>query len=396
MYSNESRKKFMVLMTDGVPTHCAFGGCTSNSTLYGAYQCDGLCDDGGSCDAASIALDCLQCTTDDGAVDNALYSAQRLKDDLNATIYTIGFGPMSTCQLANNTMKNIADIGNGTYQESSDTAELKIIYQNISQEIITKVAQPAQPIIFKGNLTYSTMYPDSYIEVEYIPIAEQPAFDEIALSIEEDKFDSCSPSFDIPSGMRITDAKVTSYSGEHWTDSLVVNGLKVYNLTDYFLDYGRLGDPFFVYVPVNFLTNGTNTLKIETADSITNKTGCSLNNTIIYTGLIKSSVSYAAVLPNSEGCSWEIEFYDGTTSTINIPQGYAGTKTCYYTTSSIEYDQNDSVDLATYKLLNSLDYYGEGRVFVNIDEHDLVVSVISLQNIPYPWGPAIAEVRVWR
>jgi hypothetical protein len=395
-YSNSSRKKFIIVMTDGTPTHCALGSCTSNSTVYGAQQCEGLCDTSGACSTSDIPLQCSDCTTNDGAAENALYSAQRIRDDLNATIYSIGFGPMDTCILANETLKEIAEIGNGTYQHSSDTATLKLIYQNISYEILEKIDQYAQKVVIVGNLTNSELYPDSYIQVNYDPIAERPVFDEIAVAIEEQKFTSCDTTFDVPQGLRVIDARVTSYSGDHWTSNVSVNGYDIYNIDSYFLNYVRLGDPFFVYVPVNRIANGTNTVFIETADAPENKTGCSTNNTIIYTGLISASVSYADVLPRSDGCTWTIDFEDGSTMVLAVPDTYSGTKTCYYTSALRQYDMNDSVDSAAYQLFYSLDYDDDGELFVNIGQYNLKVNAISVQKIPYPWGPAIAEVRVWK
>ncbi len=393
-YSNSSRNKFIVLMTDGCPTHCAQGSCTSTSFIYGVKQCEGLCDVPGGC--GDIDAECTECTNNDGAADNTLYSAQRARDDLNVTIYTIGFGPVDDCLLANGTLAQVAEIGNGTYQYSKNISELKLIYQNISYEILEVAKQYAQVVSIKeiGNITESTLYSDSYIEVEYIPIAEQPAFDEIAVAIEEPKFTSCTPSFNIPTGLRVTDAKVTSYSGEHWTEAVNINNNNVYNLSNFLLDYVKLGDPFFVYVPINNIIEGDNTLFIETADTPINKTGCSYNDTIIYTGLIKSSISYADVLPNSEGCTWELEFEDGTISNIKVPKTYSGTKICNYATAT--YDRNDSIDSAAYLLFYSLDYDHDGKIYVNIDQYNLAVNAISVRMIPYPWGPVVAEVRIWK
>jgi hypothetical protein len=396
LYSDESRKKFIILMSDGSPTHCAEGSCTSTSIIYESNEeCAGICDTPGACHVGGIPGLCQDCIDSPGATENSYFSAHRAKDDLNVTIYTIGFGPMD-CSLAHDTLHEIARIGNGTYQHSKNISELRLIYQNISYEILERINQYSQEVRVSGNITSSTMFPDSYIEIEYIPIAEQPAFDEIAISIEEDKFTSCNPSFVIHSGLRVSDAKVTSYSGHHWTESVLINGNEIYNITNYFLDYVRLGDPFFVYVPVNHIVNGTNTLRIETADTPLNKTGCSYNNTIIYTGLISSSVSYATVLPKSEGCRWMLEFDDLSTAVINVPQSYSGSKQCHYTNALISYDEEDSIDSAAYQLFRNLDFNNDGRIFVNIDSYNLVVNAISVQMIPYPWGPAVAEVRVWR
>jgi hypothetical protein len=81
----------------------------------------------------SSEIDDLSCL---GAEENALFSAERLVNDLNVTIFTIGFGLIDDCDRASNLLNEIAIIGNGTYQHSSNTSELILIYENISYEIL--------------------------------------------------------------------------------------------------------------------------------------------------------------------------------------------------------------------------------------------------------------------
>jgi hypothetical protein len=396
-YSNDSRSKFIVMMTDGTPTHCAKDSCMSNSTEYGDKQCNGLCDQSGSCDEGDIPNQCTECTNNNGATNNSLYSAQRAKDDLNVTIFTIGFGPMGNCSIANETLYNLAIIGNGTYQQSKNTSELRLIYANISQEILTRINQETQFVTLSGgDLSRSILFGDSYIEAVYDPFTEGPAFDEIGVSIQTEQFNSCSPSIEIPNELRVTDARIVSYSGSHWTDGLILNNNQVFNLSDYFLNYVRLGDPYFVYIPVNKIVNGTNNLFIRTGDSPENYTGCSNNNSMIYTGLIKSSVSYSDVLEKAEGCNWFIEFEDGENITVSVPPDYTGSKTCTYSNASIDYDEDDTYDDAMFRLLDNLDYDDDGRIFLNLEKYDFQISALSVGKIPYPWGPAIAEIRVWK
>jgi len=396
-YSDESREKVIVLMTDGVPNYCPDDGCYGGtSTDYGSRVCEGFCDENGQSGCDSVISDGCSDLNCESAENSTYDAAVRAFDDLNVTFYTIGFGLVEDCDRASYLLSRIANISNGTFQSGSNVTAIRQIYENISAEILQVIEQTSQEIdvIEQGNLSGSILYSDSYIEVDYDPIAEQPAFDEIALAFEEPKFTSCNPSFTVPEPLRIGDAKITSYSGDHWTDQIAINDYEVYNLSSYFLNYVRMGDPFFVYVPVNKIQNGTNTLFIETADSPENKTGCSYNNTIIYTGFVKSSVSYAEVLPDTEGCLWTIDFEDGTSSSIPVPDDYSGAKTCSYTSTLIDYAVNDSIDAAAYQLFDNLDFDDDGEVFVNID--NLIVSAISVQRVPYPWGPAIAEVQVWK
>ena len=67
-----------------------------------------------------------------------------------------------------------------------------------------------------------------------------------------------------------------------------------------------------------------------------------------------------------------------------------------YTSTSISYNANDTYDDAMYKLMSNLDLDGDGRVDINLVKNNLVVNAISVHKVPYPWGPAIAEVRVWQ
>jgi hypothetical protein len=175
-----------------------------------------------------------------------------------------------------------------------------------------------------------------------------------------------------------------------------VNNNPVYNLSFFSSDYTALGDPFVINIPASYLTAGNNTFSIRTGDSPTNSTGCSNNNTLIYTSQVKATVSYSDVLENAVGCKWHIDFDDGENTTINVPQAYSGSKDCYYTNITRSYDVNDTYDDAMYKLLDNLDFDNDGRIYVNIKESNLIVGAISVGKVPYPWGPAIAEVRVWR
>ena len=117
---------------------------------------------------------------------------------------------------------------------------------------------------------------------------------------------------------------------------------------------------------------------------------------MIYTGLVKSSVSYSSVLEYATGCEWFIEFEDGGNTTVNVPPTYNGSKSCTYSSTLIEYFENDTYDDAMYRLLDNLDYDDDGKIFLNLESYDFQISAISVGKIPYPWGPAITEVRVWK
>ena len=110
----------------------------------------------------------------------------------------------------------------------------------------------------------------------------EPEFGEIVMNFESDKFDNCSDYVEIPSKIRVLEAKVTSFSGEHWTKNLTVNDQEVFLLEDYNSNFYRLGDPFTIYVPPEYLNSGNNLISVMTGDNPVNDTGCSLNNSLIY------------------------------------------------------------------------------------------------------------------
>lgn len=393
--SNSSRDKFIVVMTDGVPTHCPQGSCFSNSSVYGVQQCEGLCDTSGTCDAADIPIQCSECTINDGAINSTYYSVNRSRNDLNATIYSIGFGPVNDCSKANETLTKVAEIGNGTYQHSNNVSLLKLIYEEIAYDILDRTTQVSQTVVSQ-NVTSSILYGDSFIEINFTPNNPTLKPGEISVIFQTDQFNSCNPIVNLYQGVRIADARITSYSAEHWTDSLIVNNNTVYNLSDFSTDYVSLGDPFNIEIPPYLLTSGSNTFQIETADSPVNKTGCSNNNTLIYKGLVNFSSTRTDVVEQAEGCKWTIEFEDGTFLNETIPSTYTGSDTCSYTASSISYKTNDAYDISVYNILSSIDFDDDGRVLFNFAAEDLDISINILSNIPFLWGPSIVETRVWQ
>ncbi|MBN2458404.1 VWA domain-containing protein [Candidatus Woesearchaeota archaeon] len=400
-YSNSSREKFLIVMTDGIATYCCGrigSACDENGIdtvrRYWPGNCYGTEDD-------CSVNDCL------GPSNNAINSAQRLHDDLNVTIYSVGMGPLSTCDIANYTIAKIAEAGNGSYVVSSDGLALMDFYRQIGQIIVNSTELSSQTLVVRGNLTPSVLYGDSYIELNYTPRITPVVHGEIPIYYNSPDFDLCSGIVNIPKGIRIIDAKMTSYSGIHWTDHLSVqnsNGtFEVFNLTAFSNDYTRLGDPYIISIPADYIASGENNIfTLRTGDSPTNSTGCSKNNSLIFTGLINiinSTLPYSEVLPNATGCTWTIELDVGINQTLSVPDTYSGAKVCEYTNFSHDnsgHDTQDSYDVAVYDFLSFLDYDNDGRVFINFDEEDLSIDARIVRDIPYLWGPTIAEVRVWQ
>jgi hypothetical protein len=394
-FSNSSRKKFIVFMSDGCPTHCALGSCISTSTLQGAQQCVGMCDTSGACDASNIPALCTACTNNPGGQTNAYYAANRSKALLNATIYTVGFGPMEACAFAGTTLQGIAQLGNGTYQHSNNSAQLKLIYDNISQEIISKTTLVAQLATVVGPATQSELYDDSYINITYDLASQyQPVQNTISLTLQTPQ--ACNPIVPLYAEQQLIDVKAISYSGTHWSDYLSVNGVEVYNLTNFLVPYDQLGDPTIIQPPINLFTLGNNTLDIQTGDSSSNRTGCFVNDSVIYTVIVNLSTERSVVVPNATGCNWYVEFEDNTFDNISIPAAYVGANQCSYRRGNISYDAEDAYQLGAYTIFNRLDFKKDGTLFVNLRDEDLEVIVTTISRVPYMWGPSVARLEVTR
>ncbi|PLW80783.1 hypothetical protein C0585_00765 [Candidatus Woesearchaeota archaeon] len=395
--NNESnRSRYIVLMTDGVPNYVPDDGVGGISTIFNTSPtCIGYCDINGDCgtDPKEGCFDSL-C---DPAFISAKDSMQRIVDDFNVTLFAIGFGALETdCPNALTLLEEMANISiNGTYNVSNDLEELQNIYKEIAYEILETADQIAQLVNTSENFTSGKLYGDSYIEFNITSEIEAPNFGEIELTLEEE-LTECNNTVDIPTNIRYVDGFITSYSDIHWTHKLFINNNKTFDLEDFGVNYWRLGDPFNIFVPANYMSNQSS-INMELADSPTNITSeCSSNNSLIYMGAITAEVSYSDVLEKVIGCNWTVDYDDGGSGDFLVPPNYAGSKKCYYTKALIDYDSNDTYDDAMFKLMEQLDFDGDGAIFVDLGANDLIVNSISIMKIPYPWGPTIAEVRIWK
>ncbi|MGV8150652.1 MAG: vWA domain-containing protein [Candidatus Woesearchaeota archaeon] len=392
-YSNSTRDKYVIVMSDGIPTYCtgryfSGGSWRCNETSVGTTNVFNP----SSCDGSSADCNNNDCI---GPSRNAIFAGNRTRLNLNATIHSIGFGPFASCNMATQTLGTIAYAGNGSFFASQNGSELQNIYRTLAEEI-TSVSQSSQTILISGSITTSTLYGDSYIELNYTPQASGLGANEIEITTNSGHFNTCNITYTFPSGPRIIDAKIGSYSGEHWTDTVIVNGITIFNLSIYGSEYTSFGDPYFVHIPINTLVSGPNNIYIRTADSPTNFTGCSKNTSIIYTMSINSTTSRSSVLSQSIGCNWYIEFEDGTYSNNSIPGSYSGTNTCEYSPNAIIYKDYDAYDVSVFSILEQLDFDGNGKVDINLNTEDLEVIVTTVESVPYLWGPSIVEMRVWR
>ncbi|MBT4351436.1 VWA domain-containing protein [archaeon] len=325
------------------------------------------------------------------STNDAIQAACDAKEDYGITVYAVGYSD----QADDSTLQSIAECGEGLFTSSDNTTALQEFYSDVAASIVS-TARHSQTIEVQGNLSKSILYGDSYILLNYTPENQIEKFGKISVINEVTGFDNCSFDVTIPNDVEIVDAKLTSYSAEHWTDALLVNNNQVYNLSKFNEDYTPLGDPFIINIPVNQINNGLNSFYLRTGDSADNFTGCSLNNTFIYEVLLTASIAYSDVLEDAIGCNWLIEFNNGGNITLAVPPEYSGINTCEYTNASISYNVEDTYDDAMYNLLDNLDLDNDGRIYVDLHQNDFVIGTISVGKIPYPWGPAIAEVRVWK
>lgn len=350
--SNSQRKKYIVLMSDGAAN----------------VQCSQQPNGTSTADAVQSAWDaCNQ----------------------GISVYTIAFGSDADAT----TMQRMNCSG-GKYYNAVDTSQLQQAYKDIAGDI-NKLSFSGQIVNISGSLAKSILYPSSYVEFNYT--AADAQFNKIPLSFETDRFgnNASSGTLTIYSNTSILDAKVASYSGNKWTDSLIVNGNAVYRLTDYGSDYQILGDPFAVNIPSGNINEGSNSITISTGLNSTSATGGSFDNRVIYNLLLNGFADYSAVVSKADGCSWNVAFEDETFSTIKVPSTYSGGDSCSYTASSKAYDADDALDNSVYQLFNNLDADKDGKLEFNIDSSNLNVNTLTISKVPSLWGPAVIEIRVW-
>jgi hypothetical protein len=433
--SNASRRKFIVVMSDGIPTHqCGTSGVDEcQGTRDGSPGNEGLwLGWGAGCYGGTDDCDTNDCLC---AMQNANWSACRLHNDLDVTIDSIGFGPVADCWSANWTLQAIASCGNGSYYASANATQLEEIYQTIAENIVN-VSYQAQTMIIEGvGAMNNTLYPDSYIQFNYTPSAKSLSYGEITLTYESPRLRESTGEdlitnettgakegkFFIPDVDDVFDAKITSYSSIYWTDRLWVNSSntngweRIYWLGNYSDDYIMLGDPYIIHIPPNYLKPGeNNSVMIGTGLSPENGTGGSPDDRVIYTiGITGVGLrSYSDVFPKAKGSTVTV-YYD-----MNGDNEADGSDLIQIGTDpgDIFDPQNDSVDDAFMKLLDNLNFdfndlnpngYGDGSQLNPYDgvnqtnpidlEITSEVSFTSdyISQIPSLWGPAELEIRVW-
>jgi hypothetical protein len=288
--SSPDRIKRMVVMSDGEANQ----ECTHN---YCEWRC--------------IWIWCFWDCDDDAAKRDAIDFACDAYNNYNITVDAVGFG----ADVDNETMQNISDCGNGSYYYA-DVGELADIYEQIAKKFVN-ISFSEQRVNITGNFSNTLLYPDSYIEYSFdrenaslgfrkiTQTEESPNLMNSTGYVQTDEY--VEGSFDVPSGVTVTDARITSYSSQYWTDNSSIKNLttsdwtSVFLLDDYGLDYTDLGDPYIVRIPEYLVEEGqTNYVRIGTGIAPINATGGSPYSKVIYTYRFSASVGYGNIF-SSEG-----------------------------------------------------------------------------------------------
>ncbi|MDI6825582.1 MAG: VWA domain-containing protein [Candidatus Aenigmarchaeota archaeon] len=375
--SNETRDKFLILMSDGIPSHkCSSTGCEGNSaTGFFERDCYGWgcccpadpvtgqgCDTSfGWCSSPSIGCRLCRCMCE---MQNANYSSCRVHNNLNAIVHSVGFGPVATCPMGNWTLRAIANCGGGSYNASTDAEGLKEIYRKFAENIVN-ISYHAQMVDVTGNVPLNnTLYPDSCIEFQYSPILIPYEYGEISLTRETARLKEMSGDtvdvpykegwFNVSDQVKIVDAKITSYSSEYWTDRVYVKSSatdwnNVYWLGSYGNNYQKLGDPYVIQIPIDLIASGNNSIRIGTGITPNNATGGSPDDRVVYTIRVSGSVGFGEVFNTSENATG-----DANRRLRNLAQDY-----------------------------------------VDFTSEDIRVENKTIKGIQWLWGPSLLSLSIW-
>ena len=362
--------KAIIIMTDGEATI----SCASTFGSVGDLDGDGNAD---------------------GNDDYAVAAACKAHQDLNASIYAVGFGRDNV--IDEQALQAMAACDNAShYYQATDPESLVTIYNDIAKDIIKTAAYNAQVITLPEHEQSSIIYPDSTITYTYEPYQRADLKGQLLITTEQTPFTKgCEDQqATIPPLLTPLTSAVTSYSGSHWTDLLTINNKQLYALQDYGSRYQSLGDPYIISVPTGTLTKGTNKLTLRTADAPDNGKGCSPYDKLIYTAAINNTITLNTIHAAATGCNWIVRMPSEETKTIPIPTSYEGTNTCTYGPGNT-YDEGDVWQALGHKLFSSLDLNQDGILDITFDEQGLSLTTQEQGRIPYLWGPALLEVTVW-
>jgi len=334
----------------------------------------------------AATVECAEQGTGTAAGD-AIQAACDAYTDHDIRIYTIGLG--ADVNVA--TLTQMASCADGSFYSAID--DLADIYEKIAEELV-ETAYVEQTVQIAGDF-FSQLFSDSYIEFDYTE--ETPATG-LLTTIEQPFSAPGTATFELPLNSTLIEATAISYSGPEWTSLVEINNQPIYNLSEYEMEFIKLGDPYSVNIPTS-LTSQNNTLTLQTALSSANSTEGSINNKVIYT-ISKDLASYTSVSATADGCDWTIQFNDYNLTT-SIPEDYTGTETCEYSSDSYcgIYTNcegaTDSTQIATYNIFKILDFDSDGKVDVDLSEDDLQISTSNLEGVPFLFSTEV-QIRQWR
>lgn len=375
--SSADRAKFIIMMTDGVPTVP-------------------------SCDPEFYGINMTIPPFPEQYVGPALSankSASLAWKNYSIRVDVVGFGP--EVLYTEFFLRNMSQSGNGTYFYAGSYEDLLDAYGNLSEDILN-VTYSGQQANVSSDITATKLYPDSYIMINFTPELDPIEYGEISLDFDSRSGNTsgntnCTQELPVGGTFRVINAKVTSYSGPYWTRLLTVNNNVAYNLTLYGQTYSTLGDPFEVTIPYGMIaSNITNNITLTIANDPASSQECSANNSFIYTGMLNTLVPYSVVYPLSEGCTWEIEHETGDIVNLTVPENYLGSNACSFTSTIVSYNDNDSYQDVMYELLNKIDFNANNKTDLRFNTTGLVVQVSRISRVPYLHGPTMVEVRVWQ
>ncbi len=347
---------------------------------------------------------------------NANWSTMRAMISLtNLTVDSVGFGPIGSCRLGNETVREIAKTGNGTAYTSANATELQTIYCQIADSILTKSTQ-TQQLIIEGALEPSKLSPASVITFDYTPATPAAGYQEITVGTETSAFAGCEGSFFIAPGVKVVDALRTSYSGSYWTKTVSVQNAQtggfvtVYNLSLHNNVYTNLGDPYRVYLPASLLAaNATNTVKNELGlNSSYSDTTCSQYDRVIYKARLRASVPIGAVFPEISGGVFRIYYdtgHDGTQDGYTDVTVGATLPNFDPTTKTVDQldVENDALHDALMRLLDALNLVitqansgrsGEATNPIDIKLDEVDIEATGTAGVPFAWGPLDVTLEV--